>query len=292
MNKRTKLGNNIRCMRVAYGETQEQLGAIIGVEKSAISQYEYDRAPSKDLLSAIAKHYMLSIEELMSSDFSGIVKIDVNPNVFWQNIDIIFPIISTDEAMRNEHFCNAYAIHKSFFSDLKLVHLENIDAMDVCVEEYLIAYKEYGIKEVTAANLLGLWHLMIMILKRVPTMLNDKPAPLRQIMAKNAKIERIVEDADPSFKKVADDLLREFDTPEINNTLSEFMIVIKKSLVWSDLADYYLAFQYYLGIIDNGLSVEYNVRVGFEMLTMFVSVDNLYAARFLLLSRKNLSAET
>ena len=34
MNITEKLGNNIRCLRMAYGETQEQLGDAIGVEKN------------------------------------------------------------------------------------------------------------------------------------------------------------------------------------------------------------------------------------------------------------------
>ena len=38
-----KLGNNIRCLRIAYGETQEDLGWAIGVEKNTISYYEKGR---------------------------------------------------------------------------------------------------------------------------------------------------------------------------------------------------------------------------------------------------------
>ena len=37
MNKTKKLGNNIRCLRLAYGETQEQLGNAINVAKNTVS---------------------------------------------------------------------------------------------------------------------------------------------------------------------------------------------------------------------------------------------------------------
>lgn len=78
MSYTSRLGNNIRCIRIAYGETQEQLGFIIGVEKTTISQYENGkREPSRDVLCAIAEHYVISVEELTQCDLSGIDKIKV-----------------------------------------------------------------------------------------------------------------------------------------------------------------------------------------------------------------------
>lgn len=72
MNITEKLGNNIRCLRMAYGETQEQLGDAIGVEKNTVSSYEKGRTePNKEILSLISSHYMISVEELLSYDFRG-----------------------------------------------------------------------------------------------------------------------------------------------------------------------------------------------------------------------------
>ena len=110
MNITEKLGNNIRCLRVAYGETQEQLGDAIGVEKNTVSSYEKGRTePNKKILSLIAAHYMISVEELLSYDFSGMDKITFNQNVFWEQIDVILPVTSSENAIKNEHFKKAYS---------------------------------------------------------------------------------------------------------------------------------------------------------------------------------------
>lgn len=65
-----KLGNNIRCLRMAYGETQEQLGFAIDVAKNTISSYEKGRTePDKNILSLLSVHFMVSVEELLISGF-------------------------------------------------------------------------------------------------------------------------------------------------------------------------------------------------------------------------------
>ena len=59
MEKKTfyKLGANIRGLRKGYGETQLDLAMTIGVEKTAISNYELgERIPERDVLIKIAKH--------------------------------------------------------------------------------------------------------------------------------------------------------------------------------------------------------------------------------------------
>jgi len=85
-----RLGANIRSLRKAYRETQEQLGEIIHVEKNAVSYYENDkREPNKETLRAIAKHYMVSVEELLYEDFSDIDRITIDKNVV-ENISTLF----------------------------------------------------------------------------------------------------------------------------------------------------------------------------------------------------------
>ncbi len=55
-----KLGANIRSLRRAYGETQEQLAAVLYTEKNTISNYERgDRQPPRKTIIDIANHYMI-----------------------------------------------------------------------------------------------------------------------------------------------------------------------------------------------------------------------------------------
>ena len=88
MSEEIRLGKNIRCLRKAYGETQEQLGEVIGVEKNTISYYENGkREPDKETLTAIASHFMISVEELMFCDLSENDKVNFDYKIFWENID-------------------------------------------------------------------------------------------------------------------------------------------------------------------------------------------------------------
>lgn len=283
MTKTEKLGNNIRCLRMAYGETQEQLGYVIGVEKNTVSSYEKGRTePNKNILSMIAIHYMISVEELLSCDFSGVDKITFNQNMFWEQIDIILPVTSSENAIKNEHFQKAYSIHRKFFDELQKQRLDNIDKVMICFGEYIDAFVDENSREEAAANFIGLWYLLVVMSKFIPTIIKNQTAALVQIKSKNPKIRRELENTDSNFEKDANALVSAFDDPEINEMLSEFMKSIKKSGKWCELGDYYLALQFLLNLVDNDMTWEFNRRIGIEMLSAFSSVGNPYATFFLL----------
>lgn len=70
---KTKIGINIRNLRKAYGETQKELGNIIGVADTTISMYESGtNIPDMETLQMLAEHYLITVEALLSDDFSGI----------------------------------------------------------------------------------------------------------------------------------------------------------------------------------------------------------------------------
>ena len=57
--------------------------------------------------------------------------------------------------------------------------------------------------------------------------------------------------------------------------------LLKHSSKYSELGDYYLALQYAWNIVENELPLEFNLRVGAEMMSTLISVGNPYAARFM-----------
>lgn len=283
MNDLNRLAVNIRNLRMAYGETQEQLGeAIGGFGKNAISFYETgQREPNKETLSAIAKHYMVSVEELLHSDLTSIGKITVDKDAFWKNIDIILPIVSSDKAMQNESFKRAFKAHRAFYDQLHLVSLDGIDNIDVCIDGYMAAIEDDNIKAEAAANFLALWYLLMMSTKTVPVVMKNRPAALRQVATKDEKTRKIIENIDLSFEADAKATLNEIDDNEMEEMLSELLTTIKRSKDWSDLADYYLALQYVWNLVDNDLDFGFNQRIGAEMMNAFLLVKNVYATRFL-----------
>ena len=191
---------------------------------------------------------MISVEELLSYDFSGIDKITFNQNEFWEQIDVILPVTSSDNAIKNEHFKKAYSIHRKFFDELQKQKLDNIDKAMLCFEEYIDAFDDENSREEAAANFIGLWYLLMVMIKLVPKVMKTKTAALMQIKSKDTKIKRILENIDPDFEKDANDLVSEFDDLELNEMLSEFMKSIKKSGKWYELGDYYLALQFFFNL--------------------------------------------
>ena len=276
-----RLGANIKSLRNAYGETQEELGAAIFVEKNTISSYETGtREPKKDTLSAIARHFMVSVEELLYSDLSDIGKIEIDNSALWKNINIVLPLVVSKAAMKNDHFAKAYSLHKDFYDGMKQISLEGVDGIDVCFEEYMEAYEDETIEE-AAANLIALWYLFLMMIKNTSTIMKEKPAALMQVAARDQKAKKIIENPNSTLEKDTQEVLKDLDDPEFEEMMSQLKITLKKSARWSDLADYYLALQYVWNLVDNDLTADYNRRVGFEMLKTLISVENMYAARYL-----------
>lgn len=284
MDRAQRLGKNIRCIRVAYGESQEKLGEAIGVEKNTVSYYENGkREPNKDILRAIAVHYMVSVEELLTGDFSGLEKITVNQNALWEHIDEVLPVTCSEQAMANPHFKKAYEIHRHFFDLLSKVNMDGIDNIDVCLEEYLEAYEDDNSKVEAAANFLGLWYLFMVMLKLTPVVLENRPAAMLQVASRDPKARKILENTDPNFSKEAKEIVDGMSDSEMEDLLSELLRTVKQSKDRYELADYYLALQFVWNLVDNDLGFEINRRIGVEMLNAFVSVENPYAAHFLLI---------
>lgn len=277
-----KLGRNIRCLRVAYGETQEELGWSIGVEKNTISYYENrKREPDKEKLSAIAVHYMVSVEELLTSDFSNVDRISVNSHLFWEHIEEILPVTYSEKALKNKHFRKAHSIHRGMFDQLKKENLDGIDDLDICLNEYLDAYECEESKCEAAANFVGLWLLLTMGMKVPPNFMKNKPAALLQLAMRDSKIRQMVEDTDPDFEKEAKEILTDLMDSEMEKLICELLTTVKQSEKWYPVADYFLALRYIFNLVNNDLEFEINRRIGGEMLNSFVMVGNPYANYYL-----------
>lgn len=283
MDKKKQLGANIRSLRKAYGETQEQLGqAIGGYEKNAISYYENgQREPSKDVLVKIATHYLVSLEELLNSDLTSIRPVTISKDSFIKNLDYIFPIVSSERALKNDAFRKAYDAHKALYHELHQGSFDALDMLDKSIDGYFDAVDDDQVKAEAAANFLALWYLLMGIIRVSPTYILHKPAALIQLSSKDEKVRKAIEEADPSVLSEAVALHAEMNSEDFQEMLSEMLTAVKRSHDWSDLADYYLALRYVWNLVDNDLDLCINSRIGIEMMTSFVSVENPYAARYL-----------
>lgn len=173
------------------------------------------------MLLEIAKHYMVSVEELMFCDLSDIGNITVNNNAFWKNIDIILPTVLSEEAMENEHFKKAYKYHREFYDELRKISMDSIDHIDICFDEYLEAYEDEKIKPEAAANFLTIWNLMLMMIKTVPLAMKNRSAALMQVAARDPKARQIIDNPNPDFEKDAQEAAAGLDDSEITELIDE-----------------------------------------------------------------------
>lgn len=66
------IGENIKKARISKGLTQKQLGEILGISQSAITQFENNRSnPKYDTLQKIATALNVNVEELMGLQLVG-----------------------------------------------------------------------------------------------------------------------------------------------------------------------------------------------------------------------------
>lgn len=81
-----KFGANIRVLRKKNKLTLEVLGKILGVSKSALSDYENGHTvPSLDVCETIGNYFSVNLDELQNSDFSEMTLEEIQQNVKLRN---------------------------------------------------------------------------------------------------------------------------------------------------------------------------------------------------------------
>ncbi len=277
------LGNNIRLIRLAFGETQEELGALIGVEKNTISHYEHGkREPSKDILKQIADHYMVSVEMLLNAEIPKIGKDAQNINNWCRHIDDIFPTICSDKAKDNPHFCKAYSAHRRIWDRIKEIDEDALKKIDNwtfeedfdMMSEYEEAAESKESMCEAVANSISFIYALIFFLNTIEKSLN-----MRSVT--DPEIKEFLDDPDSGFRKELNefkDLLKGADMREFE---SECLIMLKKSERWYEVADYFLALRYICAVEDNDLSLATNAAISAIMMRSLTVVENRFATVYL-----------
>ena len=282
MKKETRLGKNIKALRKAFGETQEELGKYLHLEKNTISSYENGtRNIDQQKLEMIAKHYSVSLEELLNSDLSFMekIKVSVDPNLFFKKTEWVLPIIYSEKAMENKNFKIAYNLHKAIYEDFQNDKFDSVKNIDQMFNEYKIAYSDENSKYPAAANYIALYFLLCMVIN-VPENIIDPSAIVIQAAAKDKRIKNLIDFIDFDFMEECREAKALLLDDEILETIHEMKGELKHSQDFSDLADYYLALEYVYGNVDNKLRIGFNQRIGLEMISCFMSVGNQYAKNF------------
>ena len=275
-----KVVENIKIIRTIFGETQKELAEAIGVTHNAISNYEKgERMPDLQKIEMIALHYGIAVDALINGDLSK-MDFKIEP-LTWERLISTFkdmlPLISNEKALEDKYFAKGYEYSCRIINDVKQAGRSSIElCLERSLEEYQESYLQYGTKE-SIANML--WTLFIGYMSFA-----------------DEHVEKRAE-AVLYGEGVKKDFAKKYIVREINSTVSDgnlarreyvkdnyencmlLLKMLKESKEYSELADYYLALQYLLGMVWNDASEDFNKAVGLELIRSLVALGNPYAMK-------------
>lgn len=300
-NKHKKVGLNILYLRHSFGETQEDLAYAVNVSKSAISQYECGKkTPTRDHLDDIAHHYLINTDELIYDDFSFLNSIDSEKKIdlfnlskeeWIDNAELLFPIISSEKALLNEDFETAFTSHKAIYNVLCNNPNEFIYYFDIIDKKYETAKNDKSIKVEASANQLAIWYILLWAINISYTIQDNKeiainlPNIIKNSIFPSNFLTDLFENDASTYEEIKS-LYKIITSDKMDRIIQNNLITVKNSKEYSDLADYYLALQYILNIVNNNLNMTFNKRIGLEMMDAFMSLGNPYANKLNNISKK------
>ena len=278
-----KIGNNIRALRNAYGETQEELAEIIHVKKQTISNYEKGiRLPDRDVLTKIANHYLVSVENLENENFSDSLMFNFTYNDAIEIFKNAFPIMKPDDSDEDINFKNAYDLHLNIINKIFEEKENAWDDYEKCASLYVESIENNNSPK-SAANIL--WFLLafggifsindnstsIYALKQFQKSKIDHKEFIRSCCLRDEKF---------ITKESKQDLERIEFINYVHETIIECLCILRNHNNYFDLYEYYLAFFYYNNCFDSSLSFQESKLIGNSMLETLFRFKNKYAINF------------
>lgn len=281
------VGANIRSLRDFHGEKLEDLAFSLDIDISDISRYENGkRYPNHKILEKIARHYCITLDELIYEDFSrlhsGFLQFTDTQKIN-EISDMLFPIVCSEQAMRDEWFQKAYRIHIRIFENLKKGISYSEKEMDECFTCYENSCKKNSTLE-SFANLCS-WNIFFAFCLFLQSNPNIKYGIdlLHEKQCREKDFFKIY--CMPSFDGMEDSETEpnekiQSQWKELEERIVFFIRKLKESKIYADLAEYDIALLYILGLVKNQLTFEMNKKVGTEMMRTFHFFGNPYAEAY------------
>lgn len=272
-----QLGRNIQHLRIIHNETLDELGSIIHCAKSTVKGYENgSRKPDLQTLQLLSAHYNKPVDELLYTDLTGleIISIDLNsPAHTTELLRVILPLYSSEEAMKNPNFKNGYDLSQRLLEAFSNAEVLSGSVIARIFEAFVKATDESESPE-AVANLV--WSVFVCWSHIADT--NKLLTLQNKLLSKKLSIKDYI-----SLKDTEDSSIIEKKAgfvSYIDGTITEALKALKSKQEWSDLADYYLALRYVVGMVDTDLTTEMNSAVGMQMMLSFRTLGNSYAFTF------------
>lgn len=277
------ISKNIKNLRKANGETQTDLAAAINVTDKAIANYEAGiRLPDIEKTKDIAEHYGIPVDRLMNEDFS---MMDFNlSSLTWEKameiVAVQFPIVSSEDALRNSDFAEGYYRTQKIWSKIKEGQ-SNImrNVFEYALQKYEDAIISNNSVEESVANVLWLTFMIYGMMPDEHSYKMGEAILFGKSLEHNFVKNYVLKDSNPISEENAGNKRNYVIDSE--ETVVELIRILKKSEKYADLADYYTALRYVIGMIANDYSDDLNKTIGMEMLISFAELGNKYVMNYL-----------
>lgn len=278
VDKDKQLGKNIKHLREMHGETLDELGEVVHFAKSTIKGYESgSRKPDPQTLQSIATHYGKTVDEILHTDLTKLGKIRMETSSTNDMVNLfqeIFPLYYSEDAMKNANFQKGYKLCQRVLNGFAKGETMRGTIITDAFQAFLEAIDEIEIPEVVADLMwtIFLWWTQIFDVQKMllfQSKLLSKKFDIKDYM-------KIRDSESDELKKKKHDFVSDFD-----EIITEILKELKSDSKWSNLADYYLALQYVVAMVDSELSPEMNFAVGMQMMLSFAKIGNPHALNFL-----------
>lgn len=273
-----RLGRNIQHLRIIHNETLDELGRLIHCAKSTVKGYEKgSRKPDLQTLQLLSAHYNKPVDELLYTDLTGLennISIDLNsPTHTIELLRVILPLYCSEEAMKNPNFKNGYNLSQRLLEAFSNAEVLSGSMIVRIFESFAKATDESESPE-AVANLVWsifVWWSQISDTSKLLSLQN-------KLLSKKLRIKDYMSLKDTEDVSIAEEkagFISDFD-----EIITEALKPLKSEQEWSDLADYYLALRYVVGMVNTELSTEMNSVVGIQMMISFMTLGNSHAFTF------------
>jgi hypothetical protein len=186
---------------------------------------------------------------------------------------VVLPLHCSEEAMKNSNFKNGYDLSQRLLAAFSNAEVLPGNIIVRIFEAFVTACEESESPE-AVANLVWcifVWWSQISDTNKLLSLQNKWLS--QKLNFKDFMSLKDTEDISITEKKVG--FITDFD-----GIITEALKALKSAHEWSDLADYYLALRYVVGMVDTDLSTEMNLAVGMQMMLSFMTLGNSYAFAF------------
>lgn len=277
------IAKNFKFLYQYYEDKQEVLAQMFGVPQSNISAYINGKKPiPTKILKSISARYGVSVDDLVNKDLSAEFDLPqtIDLNYAMSLSKNMFPILISNVAKTNDNFNRAYKMLLSF---LQLDNIEDLHGK-IAVLEHIISLFQKAWKETNAYVALS---NSISIILLTYSCYNQRGIKISQELLNKGKLT--------SFD-IRSNFLRNPNKPIEQNPYEQYqksffekyddlvynnIKLLKNSIDFSTLGDFYLAMCYLIGFKEDFIEYETGYLTGVYMLIQLCKLENTYAEKLL-----------